>query len=152
MRRADRQVTDRQEMDAIIRAAPYCSLALCWQGEPYVVPLSFGYDGARVYFHCAPEGRKLAILRQNPRVSLCFVGQCEATLASPACASSMRYASVLAVGSARFVADLGEKAHALEAIMAQYGAEELQVYDERTLARTQLIAADIASMTGKRRD
>jgi hypothetical protein len=152
MRRADREVTDPQELEAIIRAAPYCTLALCRDGAPYAVPLSFGYDGVCVYFHCATEGLKLDILRQNPRVSLCFVGRCEVIVSTPACASSARYASVLMTGTARLVEDVTEKAVALDAIMAQHGAEGPQSYDERDLARTQLVAVDIASMTGKRHD
>ena len=152
MRRADREVTDRQELEAIIRAAPYGTLALCWDGAPYAVPLSCGYDGVCVYFHCATEGLKLDILRRNPRVSLCFVSRCEVAVSNPACASSTRYASVLIAGTARFVEDAAAKARALDAIMAQHGAEGAQVYDERALARTLLVAVDIARMTGKRHD
>jgi nitroimidazol reductase NimA-like FMN-containing flavoprotein (pyridoxamine 5'-phosphate oxidase superfamily) len=152
MRRADREVRSRVEIDAIVHDAPYCTMAMCVEGQPYTVPLTFGYDGVAVYLHCAPKGRKLEFLQRNPRVSLCFVGKCRVELAEPACGSSTRYASVIAEGIARLVDDPAAKAHALDAIMAQQGAQGPHEYDERTLARTTVISVEIVGITGKRRD
>lgn len=42
-----------------------CSL----NGETYIVPISYAYDGTYIYCHTS-EGKKTAIMRQNPRV--CF--------------------------------------------------------------------------------
>lgn len=37
-------------------------------GRPYLVPLSYGYDGVAVYAHTGP-GTKLRLMRSNPLVS-----------------------------------------------------------------------------------
>ena len=37
-------------------------------GRPFVVPLTYGYDGEAIYAHSGP-GRKIATLRHNPRAS-----------------------------------------------------------------------------------
>jgi nitroimidazol reductase NimA-like FMN-containing flavoprotein (pyridoxamine 5'-phosphate oxidase superfamily) len=44
MRRTEKEI-GRAEIDAIIRRSQVCRLGLSDQGEPYVVPLCFGYDG-----------------------------------------------------------------------------------------------------------
>lgn len=71
MRRKDREVTDPERIDAIIRACHCCRLGFYDNGEVYIVPLDFGYDekeGKRTfYFHGAKEGRKMdCILRLPP--------------------------------------------------------------------------------------
>jgi nitroimidazol reductase NimA-like FMN-containing flavoprotein (pyridoxamine 5'-phosphate oxidase superfamily) len=70
MRRSEREIKDRALIDAIIRQCQVCRLGLSDGEEPYIVPLCFGYDGETLYFHSAPEGKKLDILRNNSRV--CF--------------------------------------------------------------------------------
>lgn len=71
MRRKDREVTDPERIDAIIRACHCCRLGFMNNGEVYIVPLDFGYDekeGKRTfYFHGAKEGRRMdCILRRPP--------------------------------------------------------------------------------------
>ena len=65
MRRRDREITSRQEIDAIIRAAEVCRLAFADRDEPYVVPVSFGYDGEALFIHTAKTGRKLEFIEAN---------------------------------------------------------------------------------------
>lgn len=38
-------------------------------GYPYAVPLSYAYDGAKIYFHCAKCGHKLDSIQRNSKVS-----------------------------------------------------------------------------------
>jgi nitroimidazol reductase NimA-like FMN-containing flavoprotein (pyridoxamine 5'-phosphate oxidase superfamily) len=47
MRRGDREVTDLATIHAIVRACLVCRVGLAVDGEPYVVPVSFGlhYSG-----------------------------------------------------------------------------------------------------------
>ena len=44
-------------------------------GYPYAVPLSFLYDGGKLYFHCARAGHKLDAIRRNPKASFCVIDQ-----------------------------------------------------------------------------
>ena len=45
-------------------------------GGAYGIPVSYVWDGAvALYFHCAPEGRKLNLLAADDRASFCVVGR-----------------------------------------------------------------------------
>ena len=60
----------RAEIDTILHAAQVCRLAFALANEPYLVPVSFGYDGCSLNFHTAYAGHKTDCLEANPRV--CF--------------------------------------------------------------------------------
>ena len=65
MRRSDREITDLGEILSIINDCKVIHLAMVDDGEPYLLPLNFGYsyeNGAFSFFcHSAREGRKLDI-------------------------------------------------------------------------------------------
>ncbi|HNU36390.1 MAG TPA: pyridoxamine 5'-phosphate oxidase family protein, partial [Methanomassiliicoccales archaeon] len=68
MRKAEREIMDQGELEEVIRRAEVCRLAMVDDGKPYIVPMNFGYRNGCLYFHCAKEGRKLDVLRENPKV------------------------------------------------------------------------------------
>ena len=70
MRRTDREIITRKEIDSIIDSCDVCRLAFAVQNEPYLVPVSYGYDGEALYFHTAREGQKIDCIGANSRV--CF--------------------------------------------------------------------------------
>ena len=74
MRRKDREITGRENIEPILRACKTCRVAMIADGAPYVVPLNFGYtwddDGLTLYFHSGLKGKKIDALRADPRV--CF--------------------------------------------------------------------------------
>ena len=53
---------DGAAIEEVIARAPVCRLALSDNGEPYVVPMNFGYSDGVLYFHGAPNGRKIDII------------------------------------------------------------------------------------------
>lgn len=149
MRRNEREIRDRTEIDAIIRRSQVCRLGLSDHGQPYVVPLCFGYDGQALYFHCAKEGRKLEILRQNPRV--CFEFDIVEGLveADQGCGWSVGYQSVIGFGTAHLLEDAAAKRHALDLLMAQYSERRFS-FSPEVLARTAVVRIEIESLAGKR--
>jgi hypothetical protein len=70
MRRAEKAITEREELLEIIQGQKYMTLALCSGQEPYLVSVNYGYDVEEncFYFHCAKEGRKIDYLKANPVV------------------------------------------------------------------------------------
>ncbi len=68
MRRKDREITDRAEIDALIHASCVMHLGLCDDNVPFVVPVFYAYDGAALYFHSAKKGTKIDILSRNSAV------------------------------------------------------------------------------------
>jgi nitroimidazol reductase NimA-like FMN-containing flavoprotein (pyridoxamine 5'-phosphate oxidase superfamily) len=120
MRRNDRKIKDRAFIDGIIRRCQVCHLAMCGDGQPYIVPLNFGYDGRFLYFHAALEGRKIDIIKKNNRVGFEFYILHEIVKAEQACKWGAKYESVIGSGTAEIIDDLDVKKEALEWIMRQY--------------------------------
>lgn len=148
MRRGDKEIRDRGLIDSIIHRSQVCRLGLSDQGQPYVVPLCFGYDGKALYFHCAKEGRKLDILRQNDRVCFEFdivEGMVEG---DEACRWGIRYQSVIGFGRAQEIKDLAAKETALTYIMAHY-SERTFSFPSDMVERVAVIKVEIESLTGK---
>ena len=57
----------RAEIDDFLRGQRIARLGCCADGETYVVPLIYAYDDGAVVA-VTTEGRKTAMLRENPRV------------------------------------------------------------------------------------
>ena len=155
MRRKDREIGERARIDDIIQRCPVCHLGVISQGEPYVVPLSFGYDGTAVVLHMAGQGRKLEALRKAGRVCLQWDLPGEVITAEEACDWGTRYESVIAWGSPQILDDPDEKRDALDLIMAHYaepGSAAPWTFDEATLARTVVVRLLLETVCGKARD
>ena len=68
-----RHVTaDKGAIESIIRRASVCRVGMSADGQPYVVPVCFGYDDGTLYFHSSTTGRKLDVLRKNNAVCVEF--------------------------------------------------------------------------------
>ena len=118
MRRSDREVTDIEQIEMILAACKTCRLAMVDNGQPYVIPLSYGYaissDTLTLYFHSAKEGRKIRILHENSAV--CFEISSEGEpvhAAETPCNSGYYYSCVHGFGRAQFIDDMKEKCSAL---------------------------------------
>ena len=66
MRRKEREISDRNEIEAVILQADVCRLAMVDEASPYIVPLNFGFADNSLYFHSAHKGRKVDILKKIP--------------------------------------------------------------------------------------
>lgn len=130
MRRKDREVTDIGIIRSILDSAKVMHLGMIDTGRPYVVPLNYGYtlseeEGLYLYFHSAPAGRKLEILKEEPSVF------CEISIehglkgeGDAACVYSYKYASVMGPGRASMLTSPEDKKAALDIIMrCQTGRE-----------------------------
>jgi len=148
MRRKDKEIKDKSAIEEILRQTAVCRIAMCDGQTPYVVPMCFGYAGDRLYLHCAAEGKKIDILRQNPRV--CFEVDVDQELVRGAqpCNWSLRYRSVIGFGNAVLIEDLKEKQRALDVLMDHFGGEASS-YPDDVLGRITIIRIDIESLTGK---
>jgi nitroimidazol reductase NimA-like FMN-containing flavoprotein (pyridoxamine 5'-phosphate oxidase superfamily) len=150
MHRNEREITDKKDIDDIIRRCRVCHLAMCDEGQPYVVPLNFGYDGGFLYFHAAPEGRKIDIIKRNNRVGFEFDILHDIVTAEQACKWGAKYESVMGSGTAEIVDDLEAKKEALEWIMRQYG-NGTWAFPEKILQKTLILRVRILEISGKAR-
>lgn len=151
MRRKEKEITEKNEIESIIRKSTVCRLGLADGSRPYIVPLSFGYRNNALYFHSAGEGKKIEILKKNNRVCFEFDIHCEVKTGETACAWGMRYRSVIGYGTATLIEDPERKREAMDIIMAQYADGPFE-YSQKSFDRALAIKVDISEMTGKKSD
>ena len=103
MRRKEREVTDVGEIRGILDECKVCRLGLSDEDGIYMVPMNYGYreqDGKLIlYFHGAKEGKKVEMIRKDPRAG--FEMDCGHGLqeGEKACQYSYYFASVIGTGS-----------------------------------------------------
>ncbi len=148
VRRADREITDRAAIEEILRRAEVCRVAMIADGEPYVVPLNFGYRDGKAYFHSFPHGRKIDAIRADARV--CFEVDLDHRLITGeiACDWTFDYTSVIGFGRARVLEDPAEKLAGLTAIMNHLGDKE-PIFRERDVDRVAVVEIEFERLTGK---
>ena len=148
MRKKEREITDRDKIDQVIRSCQVCRIAMVDGDTPYVVPLCFGYDGKALYFHSATEGRKTDILARNCKVCVEFDIADGLKKADQACSWGIRYRSVVAHGLVSEIQGTEEKRKALGIIMAQY-SEQAFTYPEPIVNQTAVFKIEVETLTGK---
>ena len=149
MRRTDKEITDRQQIDEIIRGSLVCRVAMAKDNAPYVVPMSFGYDGAAIYLHTAPDGKKIDCFEANPQV--CFEFERNVELRHDpqvACKWSFNFESVIGYGTINELVEPAQKEQALNEIMRQYSGKTWP-FESASVAKVRVWKIAVASMTGK---
>jgi nitroimidazol reductase NimA-like FMN-containing flavoprotein (pyridoxamine 5'-phosphate oxidase superfamily) len=150
VRRKDREITDPNEVHTVLRDTKYVTVAFCMDNEPYLVSLSHGYDQTKncLYFHCAPEGKKLIYAKANPNVwgqavlDFRVTEECDYT-----------YTSVQFSGKLSLITDLTEKVHAMKVLVHQVSLnpeEKLSKIKPEKLDKTTIGRIDINYMSGKK--
>lgn len=150
MRRKDKEIKDRTQIDEIISGCDVCHLGLADGGEPYIVPISYGYDKKHLYFHTALRGKKLDIIAANPRVCVQF--ERNVHLLSDEiepCKWTFLYESVIGNGVVQEIVDEESKAQGLNQITRHYSVREWRLSSE-VLARTRVWRVVVKTFSGKR--
>ncbi|MGI6751146.1 MAG: pyridoxamine 5'-phosphate oxidase family protein [Anaerovoracaceae bacterium] len=171
MRRKDRQMDADFGLNVIDKSR-YATLSLVDKNEPYSIPLSIARHGNHLYFHSAMAGRKVDLFKQNPKVSIVFVGDTKIPeLYSEACLDKIcqdqsktalliknvfttEYESAIVEGTVSLVIEEGEKENAMRAICEKYVPSKMKYFDTaiRTgLSRTNVYRIEIQSVKAKRK-
>ncbi len=150
MRRKDQEINDIATIEGIIRKGQVCRLALSENGQPYIVPLCFGYKDKNLYFHSAREGKKLDILIKNNNVCFEIDTDLEFLKGEKACDCSMKYRSVIGFGKAELIEDIESKRKAFDIIMQNYSDGSFEYPAEAIKNTVIIIRVEIESMTGKK--
>jgi len=149
MRRKDREITDRAEMDAIIASGKVMHLALADGGTPFVVPVFYAYDGTALYFHSAKSGTKIDMLKRNSAVCFCISGDHGVIESNEPCDFEAKHRTVIGLGKAVFLEDEADKIAALDRIVALFTDRAFE-YPKANLKTTAVVRIDIESIKGKK--
>ena len=151
-----------REMDSVwalevMDKAPYVTVSMTGLGgEPYAVPLSLARTDERTfYFHSATEGKKLDLLRANPRVCLTAVSKCKPTVGPKDGSFTLEFNSAIAFGRVEEVTNEAEKRKALRAISQRFLPEHMNAFEaavERSMSRTAVLRITLTEPpVGKRK-
>ena len=154
MTKRERQITDPEQIQKILDTAGVLYLGLCVNNEPYVVPMNYGYtmedEKLVLYLHSALKGKKLDMIRENPKVffaldcdRLPFAGQV-------ACQYGLAYSSVMGRGTACIVEDVEEKKKAMSVLMKTQTQKDF-TFNERLVSIVAVIRIDVSEYTAKKR-
>ena len=155
MRRKKRQVTDVASIKNLVEKSQVVRIALNGEEYPYVVPVNFGYEWNEekltLYVHGANEGKKVSMIKNDPKVAVEMDGNHKLVEGARNAASySYAYQSLIGFGKAELLEDLEERRHALHLLMdhAAKGAEYDEI-PEGMLKRTGIIKIILDSFTMK---
>ena len=149
MRRKDKEITDGELISNIIKNSMVCRLGLAKDDKPYIVPVSFGYDGDAIYFHTAKEGKKIDYFTANN--TACFEFEHGVELQpddSNPCAWTFSFQSVIGYGEIQELVEEGEKIVGLNQILKLYSGKEWEISKKR-LESTRVWKLTIETVTGK---
>jgi hypothetical protein len=153
MRRREREIASCDEVRDILARERVVRVGFAVGGEPYVVPLSYGYDPARheLYVHTAATGRKIDFIERNPRVCFEMEGVSCLRPADTACSWGLSYESLIGYGVLSEIVDAREKTRALTCLMRQQSQiEKPWTFSPSDLESVRVWRLVIESVTGKR--
>ena len=154
MTKRERQITDEAQIMDILDKGKVLHLGLAVDNEPYVVPMNYGYtkeNGKLVmYLHSAVRGKKLDMIRMNPKVFFeidCDLVPFESELP---CQYGLAYSSVMGKGIARIVDDVEEKKKAMSILMKTQTGKDF-TFEDRLVSIVAVIRIDVDAYTAKHR-
>ena len=156
MRRKDREIFGKEEIEPILQECKVCRIAMIANGKPYVVPMNFGYtwddDGLTLYFHSGLQGKKMDALKKDPRI--CFEMDIQKGLTSGgdnACRYSYAFSSIVGEGSVVFAQNNDEKRAGFEHIMLHQTGKSGWTYGDAHLSVTEVFWVKADSFEASRK-
>ncbi|MCI5619102.1 MAG: pyridoxamine 5'-phosphate oxidase family protein [Rikenellaceae bacterium] len=156
MRKESRQMSAEWALK-VFDKAPYIMVSMASaDGNPYGLPLSLvRTDEKTFWFHCANEGKKLDILKDNPRVFLSAVTRCRPLRGPKDGSFTLEFQSATAVGIVEIVEDEDTKIEALKAICLRFLPHQMEGFEEavsRSIHRTTVVKITLTEPpVGKRK-
>lgn len=153
MRRNDREITDINEIYAMLCRCTTINLGINAEDYPYVIPMTFGCSMENgkitVYFHCAGEGRKWDLLHKDPRVCVeAHVYERVETVGTDDITA--KYDSVMGFGKVQFIEDQKEKVNAIKVMLEHYDSSGFPVTSCKGLSRVEVCKTELEQVSGKR--
>jgi uncharacterized protein len=150
MRRSEKEITDPDELAAIIKNNRICHLALADGNHPHIVPVNYGYADGSLYIHSALEGEKITVIRKNSRVAFEILDGFDIIAADRACHFATRYRCLIGTGTATILCDAHANRKALDIIMRHHTGKGGWTYDDASLQKMCIIKIAILEMKGKK--
>ena len=152
--RRELEIKDQSKIIEILDKCKVLHLAMVDGDEPYVIAMNYGYtmeDGKlSLYMHGATQGRKLDILRVNPKV--CFEMDCDLAPfeGDVPCQYGIAYSSIIGTGKDELIENPEDKMQALTILMKTQTGKDFE-FNERLVSIVSVIKIHVADYTAKHR-
>jgi nitroimidazol reductase NimA-like FMN-containing flavoprotein (pyridoxamine 5'-phosphate oxidase superfamily) len=152
VREADRAIYDREAAFRILDEGFLCHVGFVIDGQPFVIPTSYGRKDDSLYIHGSAASRMLRQMKESVPVCVTVTLLDGLVLARSIFNHSMNYRSVVVLGKATLVDDPDEKIEALrlfsEHIIPGRWADARQP-NERELRATSVLRVPIEEFSAK---
>lgn len=149
MRRKKQMLSEKKCKEILENGTSGVLAVLGDDGYPYAVPISYVYEGSKIYFHCATNGHKLDAIRQHDKASFCVIAQ---DLVVPEEYTSY-YRSVIAFGRIRILEEETEKQDAAQKLALKYAPDDAPQNRADTISQAwkafHMLEMTVEHMTGK---
>jgi uncharacterized protein len=152
VREPERAVYDREAVYRILDEGFICHVGFSVDGQPFVIPTSYGRKDANLYIHGSAASRMLRQLKQAVPVCVTVTLLDALVLARSVFNHSMNYRSVVLLGKATLVDDPGEKFAALRVLSEHILPgrwDDARQPNERELKATSVLRVSIEEFSAK---
>ena len=153
MNKREREITDKKEIDEILKKGKYAVISMCRDNEPYIVTLSYGYDKDEnaLYFHSALKGLKLDFIKRNPLVCATVIE--DGGYKKDQCGHA--YRSVVFWGNMSVVDNLEEKKKGMEVLLNHLEdtpgpIKERKLKNDKVYSKMAVLKLEILQISGKK--
>lgn len=152
--RREREVTDMNAILEILDQSKIVHIAMIDGDEPYMVTMNYGYtmDEGKLtlYVHGAMAGRKMDVMKANPKVFIEMECNMIPLEGNVACQYGMAYSSIMGTGTAVILEKPEEKMAALTNLMKVQTGKDFE-FNEKLVSIVSVIRIDIEEYTAKAR-
>ncbi len=152
VRESQRAVYDRDAVNQILDEAFLCHVGFVAEGQPFVIPTSYGRDGDMLYIHGSAASRMLRNLDKGVTVCITVTLLDGLVLARSVFNHSMNYRSVVILGPATLVDGPAEKLAALRALsehILPHRWDDARFPNEKELKATSVLRIPINEFSAK---
>jgi uncharacterized protein len=152
IRESERGVYDRETVSTILDEGFLCHVGFSVDGQPFVIPTSYGRDGANLYIHGSAASRMLRQMKDGVQVCVTVTLLDGLVLARSIFNHSMNYRSVVILGKATLVDDPAEKLAALRVLsehIIPHRWDDVRQPNERELKATSVLRLPIKEFSAK---
>jgi len=152
VREAERGVYDRETVYRILDEGFLCHVGFVMNGQPFVIPTSYGRMDSSLYIHGSAASRMLRQMKDGVAVCITVTLLDGFVLARSVFNHSMNYRSVVILGKASLIDDPGEKLEGLR-ILSEHILpgrwNDARQPNERELKATSLLRVPIEEFSAK---
>lgn len=151
-KRKDKEITDSQVIERILKNGKYTTIALSNNDNPYIVSLSYGYDkeNSCLYFHCAHDGDKIEYIKRNCVVCATIIEDRGYIMND----CDHNYSSLIIRGKMLIVDELAEKKHGITVLLNHLEENPApirarNIVDDNSYNSVTILKLKIESVVGK---